>query len=129
LSHSEETLSLYGVFTALNYTDLYKIYPQKEPRNPKRQQSLNPETLASQTSSDNNPEIHKSSIRRITINRGTNLSSISLANTKQRTQIFKMNTKNTKNTLERKRSLKTEKKTLTESNESAAFSLIIASYI
>lgn len=110
LSLSEETLSLYGVFTALNYTDLYKIYPQKEPRNPRNKQSLNPETLASQTSSDTNPETHKSSIRRFTKNRGTNLSSNSLANTKQRTQIFKMNIKNTKNTLERKRSLKTERK-------------------
>ena len=110
LSHSEETLSLYGVFTALNYTDLYKIYPQKEPRNPRDHSHSTLETLTSQTSSDNNPEKHKSGIRRITITIGTNLSSNSLTNTKQRTQIFKMNTKNTKNTLERKRSMRNRKK-------------------
>ena len=110
LSHSEETLSLYGVFTALNYTNLYKIYPQKEPKNPRDYSRSTLETLTSQTSSDNNSKTHKKGIRRITIHRGTFLSSNSLANSKQRTQIFKMNTKNTKNTLERKRSLRNIKK-------------------
>ena len=34
LSHTKETLSLYGIFTALYNTDLFKINPQKKPRSP-----------------------------------------------------------------------------------------------